>query len=383
VWNASVAVDGDRLWWAAMRRISPAGEYLYKEEIALSATSISGEPIVAPTDVAPDSGSSFDPDVVVTPSAIIAKAGGVETLLRRYDHDGTPLGAAYAVEVRGSGIFNVNDIEMVATTDGGIQLVATVQAETAEAEIIELDANGAVGSRRLAGTPDTTEPGGSSAGTIAAAVRPDGSTLIAWDRNYNACISTRPSATLTTTVDGATIGAVQPVRDLPDSESAPAIATHGAAAYIAWLSFSGQGSKIALARYPDVSTVIAEVGDATAYNQDVRLVLAAPDRGVIAWHVYSTSELHLVPFEDRGSALFLGTPRILATVDTDASAQAAGIVHVGDDRYVVGWIESRFVGLDHPHRLYATELDFGGDAFRSAPPVVPATSVRPRWLRCP
>lgn len=54
-----------------------------------TATSLAGEiVVVAPATVAPGSTADFDPDVVVTPSAVIAKLGGAQTLLRRYNHDG-------------------------------------------------------------------------------------------------------------------------------------------------------------------------------------------------------------------------------------------------------------------------------------------------------
>ena len=385
IWDASLAVEGDRLWWATTRRITPGGEFLFEESIWLSATSTSGASVIAPMEVAPDSSSMFDPDVVVTPSAVVAKLGGVETLLRRYDRSGTPLGAPYAVEIRGPDITNVNDIVLVPTASGGIQLVASLQADTAEVEIIDIDANGTVGARRLAGTPDTTEPGGSAAGTVSAAQHLDGSTLIAWDRNYNGCVSTKPSATLTTAFDGVTIGAIQPVRDLPDSEASPAIATSGAAAYLVWLSFSGEGSRIALARYPDVATVIAEIGEANQYRTDVTLALAGPDRGAIAWRLHATTDLHVVPFEDRAGTIYVGTPRVIPSVEAEASGFTVGLVHVGDERYVLGWIETRNAGLDQPHRLYATVLDLANQALRPAPPIATTTSpsARPRRLRCP
>ncbi len=272
-------------------------------------------------------------------------------------------------------------MDLIARADGGSQLVAALQSDTADVAIVELDANGVVGATRIAGTPDPTD-GGTVAGTIAAGARPDGTTLVAWDRGYNGCLSSRPSSTLTTSVDATGIASIQTVRDLPDSEAHPAIGTSGAAAYIAWLSFSSEGSRIALARYPDVATVIAEVADPNKLHQELVVTLAAPDRGVIAWQSSGTT-IQVVRFEDRAGTVLLGTPRTIPLVDADAGLVLTGVVHVGEDRYVIAWIESRFVALDTPHRLYATELDLGNEALRPAPPVVPTTSVSARRLRCP
>jgi hypothetical protein len=169
---------------------------------------------------------------------------------------------------------------------------------------------------------------------------------------------------------------------LPDSEARPAIAASGGAAYIAWLSFSTEGSRIALARYPDVGTVITEIAEPNVFHQQLTVSLAGEDRGVIAWQTDDTT-MHVVRFEDRGGTVFLGKPRVIQLVDADAGLFMVDVVHVGDDRFVVAWVESRFVGLDEPHRLFATQLDLADDALRPAPPVEPNTSVRPRKIRCP
>ena len=112
------------------------------------------------------------------------------------------------------------------------------------------------------------------------------------------------------------------------------------------------------------------------------MALAAPDRGVIAWLSDDTT-MRVVRFEDRAGTVLLGTPRTIPLVDADAGVGMLDVVHVGDNRYVVAWIESRFVTLDNPHRLFATQLDLGDEALLPAPAVMPTTTLSPRRLRCP
>jgi hypothetical protein len=375
IWDAGVAFDGAKLWWATARRGSSIG---YDAGMWLSATSLAGDVLVAPTEIDPENRIANDPAVVVTPTAIVAKLGEARASVRRYDYAGSPLGPPQLIDVRVGDIVNVNDVAVVATASGGVQLVATLQSETTEIEIIDLDDSGAL-SRHFGSPPDTA--GGGTAGAVAAGARPDGSTLIAWDRNYNDCVTDRPSSTLTTTFAGTAIDTIQSVRDLPDSEMSPAIATSGATAYIAWQSESADGARIALARYPDVTNVIAEIAN-PSYGGRVRLALAGPDRGAIAWSNVHGTELYVAAFADRAGTIHVGAPRVFSTVEPETGAYTVGFVHVGDDRYVLAWIETEGV-LDDSSTLYASELDLATEELRPAAPVVPTTSLRPRRWRCP
>ena len=81
----------------------------------------------------------------------------------------------------------------------------------------------------------------------------------------------------------------------------------------------------------------------------------------------------------------IGTPRVLPHVDTELGQTAVGIAHVGDDRYVVGWIESGFITSTEEARLYAMQVDLAADAMRPAPRIAPIaanTNAARRW-RCP
>lgn len=375
IWDASLAADNGTVWWSYIQRRSPAGEYLTADETWLAATDTTGTAVIAPSHVDPGSGSIYSPDVAVTPSAVVVATTGRSNVVRRYDHGGAPLGAAYAITVDDGGraVTDLGAIELVATAGGGTQFVAALLWETAEVAIVDLDAAGTPTRTVLVGTPDATEPGGTTTNGVAAAARPDGSTIVAWDRNYNGCISTRPSATLTAAVDGATVSATQVVRDMPErGETLPAVAASGSTAYIAWQT-GYANAPIALAAYPDVGTVLAELGDPTDDNREVSISLAAPGRGAIAWKAERAGTLNVVAFTETGGSVLFGSPHVVPAVRGGAPT-SVGLVHVGDDRYVLGWIETR--GFGDEERLYATELDLANEALRPAPPI--ETTVEPR-----
>ncbi len=378
--SARVAADGTTLWWAVAKEEPIIGS-VYSNW--LLATTTSGEPVVAPTEIAPGDNSAYDPDVVATPSAIVTKFSGVQLSIRRFARDGSPLAAAVPVTVDAAHV-NLNDTALIATADGGAQLVTSLQSDTAEAAIVDINAAGFVGATHTAGTPESDAGAGYTvAGTIAAAARPDGTTLLAWDRNFNACVSTTPSKTLTTVFDGAAVSAPQSVYDLPDSESRPVIAASGDAAFVAWTESSANGARIAIARYPDVTNVLAEIGNGIGYNVAVQLAMTSPDRGAITWQTDPGPGVWVMAFEDHGGTLLLGAPRLVPTVEDGSSAYAAGLVAVGNDRYVIGWIEDHGTVLDSTTHLYATQIDLAAEAMRPAPPVVPDVSVQPRRVRCP
>lgn len=383
VWDASLAADGETIWWAVTHEISPAGESLMDDQVWMTATTTSGASVVPPSAIAPEVNADFSPGVVVTSSAVIVKSEGVRDLLARFDRAGTPLGAPYDVVIQDGArvIDQTGTTEIIATLDGGMRYVATLQGDTYEVAIVDFDPAGVKQTTRFAGTPDQTE-GGTQPGTISAAVRSDGSTLLAWERGWNGCISTRGSETLTTTLDSGGVGTIQPVRDLAGSEYRPVVAASGDTAYAAWVSESGNGA-IALARYPDVTTVIAELGGTDQWVAELELVLAAPDRGVISWRTGFEGTLHMMPFDIVDGVVMFGAERTLPLVDPEAGAYSAGLVHIADNRYVLGWIEGRWVGIEQRTRLYAAEINFTRNTMRPAPPVEKRPPLPPRKAYCP
>jgi hypothetical protein len=377
--DASLAVDGDTVWWAIAREEPVVGS---AASDWLTATTPGGDVLVAPTEVVPDNPSGYEPDILVTPSAIVTMFDGVDTYLRRYDRTGAPLGAPYTVAVDAT-YTNINELALIALPTGGAQILASLQSDTSEVAIVELDASGTVGATYTAGAPDTAEPGGSVAAGVAGAARADGSTLIAWDRNYNGCISSLPSETLTTTFDGSSAGALQQVPDLPSGESHPMIAASGDTAYLAWVNTLGHGNRISIARYPDVTTVLAELDPGPDWLGEVKIALSGPDRGALAWRTDLTQGFYVMPFEYQAGTLLLGTARLVPSVSTDWSPSLVGFAATSADRYVIGWIEYGVDILDDDSRLYATEVDLAGEAMRPAPALEPDLTVQPRRVRCP
>jgi len=387
IWDASLAAENGTVWWTYIEHRSQPDDSTFDNDVWLAATTATGQRRIEPSRVAPGDGSIWSPQVAVTPSAVLVATRGLDSVLRRFDRSGSPLGnpTPIVVDDGGPGETDIRTIELVATVDGGAQLVAALLSETAEVALVDLDATGTPLRTVLVGAPDAMEPGSSTTNAIAAAPRPDGSTIVAWDRYYNGCISTRPAATLTAPVTGQTVGTIQLVRDMPDrSEALPAVAAAGDTAYIAWQSGYGN-MPLQLAKYPDVATVLAEVGDANDTNGDVLIALAAPGRGAIAWHAEQAGTLNVMTFAESGGTVRFGTPRVMSAVHAGAPMDSVGLEHVGDDRYVLGWIEGR--ELTEQERLYATELDFANEALRVAPPVearpLPAASPTQRRFPCP
>src|SRR4029079_18066503 len=93
------------------------------------------------------------------------------------------------------------------------------------------------------------------------------------------------------------------------------------------------------------------------YSVAVQLALSAPDRGAITWQTDPGPGVWIMAFEDQGGTLLLGTPHLVPSVQEDASAYPAGLVAVGNDRYVVGWIEDQGTVLDSPAHLHETRVN--------------------------
>jgi hypothetical protein len=388
IYEASVAADGDTLWWATGRHIASDNEYGYEEGIWLHATSPSGEQRSASTQVAPGLRAGYDPIVVVTPSAIIAHAtNNVASMLGRFARNAEPMGEPYEIVIESNGTrYGGYDRDLVATADGRAQFVATLGTEMSEAAIVDLDLDGNPVTTTLVGTRDTNEPGGSGSYGIAAAARPDGSTFVGWGRHYQGCISDKPAQTWTTTVNGGTVAPVVQAHDSEGSEFNAAVASRGDGAYIAWQTEGGleTGAHIELARASDVTTIIGAVDGVAGFTSRHTIALSTPDRGAIAF-IHTDDTVHVVPFADRSGTLLLGEPSIVKPVGTRGPSTVVGLVHVGGDHFVVAWIEVGMYYVDRdPDHLYATELDFAGAALRPAPPLTPVTAKPARSrLRCP
>lgn len=365
VYAASVAADGVTLWWATGRREHPYGDAVASNDVWLHATSDAGDELTTPQLVAPRGEAIWEPGVAVTSAGVVAQA---DTLVRRFTRDGRALGDVQRVSL-GTDV-RATSTELAVTADGHAQYVATLGNDMREVAVVDLDDN----TLTLIGTRDTMEPGGSSSSDVSAAARADGSLLVAWSRYYNGCISTKPSQTLTA-VDGANVTSV---RDDAGSEFRPAVATSGDGAYIAWQT----EGRIVLARHADPTTVIAELGPGVTYQSTFVLALSGPNRGALAW-LGDDGALHVQGFVDEGAVVMLTDEERVSPVGTAAST-LVDLVHVGEGRYVVAWIEAGgYVTPRAPDRLFATERTPYLSSLRPAPPLAPAAAPLARPLRCP
>jgi len=382
--DASFAIEGDTVWWATSRRISDPAQDIHETALWLHATSPSGESIVEPVRFGTDEDASWSPDVVVTPSAIVVSGRDTATQLRRFDRDGQPLGGLVPIPLaNGATTFETPDeTTLVTTPTGGVKIVATLRYEANEVAVVDVDASGAVASTLLAGARDTVEPGGSASGSVAAAMRDDGSLLVGWSRYYYACVTDRPPLTLTTSVSGGVAAPLAQVYAEESGELNPVIATKGDGAFVAWQNWTADGDRISIARYPDVTTVLAELpGPNPGYPYGMYAVaLSGPDRGALAVRS-SDTHIAVTPFSYQDGAILLGTPTLQPLVDGEGGATLVGLRHIGGDRYVLAWREPEAIGAER-ERLFATELELVTNTMRPAPPSS-APATRPSRLRCP
>jgi hypothetical protein len=162
----------------------------------------------------------------------------------------------------------------------------------------------------------------------------------------------------------------------------PVIATRGTGAFVAWTTWSTQGPRIALARFADVSTVLADIegpNEGYPYGQ-YTVALASAERGAIA--VRRETSMEVTPFEYSNGTLLLGAPVHQPLVDGEGAATLVGLEHVAEDRYILAWREPEAIGAER-ERLFATELAVFRDTLRPAPPVAPPAAAPPSRLRCP
>lgn len=374
----SLISEGADVWFAFNRftQTSPTSS-----EVWLTKTTSSGDPRVAPLLVTDPGTSGGGPALTLTTNRVAVSFihyNGALPYVRVYDRSGAPFRSTAHAVATPSGIGQLRNLQLIAASTGMLRLVATLQYNmTAEVVALDLDEDGdATGTSALLGTADEGTPY-----VVSAAAADDGSSLIAWDHQYDACTSQKPSVTRAGRIDPG--GSLDPTRTVPDaaglSEIEPAIASKGSTSYIAWVVNLPNRSSISIARFDDFSSAVAETGDVQRFNRRPFLALAAPGRGAIAWSTSNPELLHVAAFRDQGTSIAVEPARIFSMVLADTQfGNLAGLVHVGDDRYVMGWTEEPFV---YQHvRLFATEVDFGQEA-APAPPIHPAAPATPRRQR--
>lgn len=375
--DANVAVDGNTLWWATSRRITDPVQYINETAVWLHATGSDGAIRVEPRRVAAEV-AVWSPDVLVTPTAIYAKGRNDDIVVRPFSRAGEPLGEHHVVPfpLSPSILYTPMDVALTATPTGTAKVVLPLYHENADVAIVSLDESGAPTTTTLAGTPATDE-GGTDPSFVSAATRSDGTTLVAWDRQYNGCISSKPGQALATTIG---TGGVAPIATLGDGtgESHPVVAARGNSAFVTWQHMTVYGPRIAIAALPDTATVLGDVEGPKHYEEHA-LALASETRGAVATRT-GEGTIVVTPFE-LDSGLSLGAPIEVPLVSPDDFNEVVGFVHLADDRYLVAWIEH--TELDAIGHLYATEVVAVPSTMRPAPPVTPPVAAPPSRLRCP
>jgi hypothetical protein len=274
---------------------------------------------------------------------------------------------------------SVTRLKLVANGAGSIDVLAAASSSTFEIGVVALDTE-------YRGSVETTigQPleGGETSVVfgLAGVMRSDGSRVVGWDRNWDQCRGPHPAMTLTTSLGPASVGPIQSVYDLPErGETYPAIAAAEDSIYVAWQTDSyNSRSSIALARYPDVSTVLVELGEPTSYSARPDIALAAPGRGAITWLAQDTNTLSVVGFEDTGSGILIGESRVFEPLG-QGTITMTRLAHVGDERYVLAWIESNGAAS----HLYARVIDLAGEPPARLVPNAPAAPAPSRVLARP
>lgn len=348
--DAHLFADGSGIWFV-YGRSGPMGA----GEVWLTKTTDAGDVIVAPTRV-------DGPEVAAWPQAIARSgsniaiafhhsAGSLPPRLRMFDASGQPLRDEGHLVPMSVPEMDMRGMALAARADGTMRLFATYESpsSTAEVTMVDLDAAGdPVGEPALFGTADGSVPS-----TVAAAFAADGSTLVAWDRDYDICHGfSDPDATLlaNVAVDGI-VGTPTDVGPAGGSDWQPSIASLGSTAYLAWTSTTDAGAVIRLARASEPPVVLAQLGIAPLGNHAPMIALAEPGRGALAW-ITDEYALRIASFRDDGTNVIVGPVHAIPLESLDS---LRGVVHMGDDRYVVSWTDNGW--SPQASRLFALVVD--------------------------
>jgi hypothetical protein len=378
VGNASLVTDGDTVWWAYTSSYNEVGH------VWLRATTPTGGVRVPKTMVDPD-GDGHAPDVALDGDhVVVAMHSSVDQAawIRAFDSRGVGLTPApHRVPIFADGELGyIPRLRLASNGAGSIDLLAAASNTTFEIGVVDLDSDYQGTTARTIGT---SQPGGPETPSIfglAGVQRSDGSLVVGWDRNWDQCRGPHPAMALTASLGQASAGPVQPVYDVPErAEKSPAIAAAEDSIYVAWQTeFYYSRSRIALARYPDVATVLVELGEPTSHSDQPDIALAAPGRGAIAWLEIDTNTVSVVGFEDTGTGILVGEPRVFEPV-RPGSMGMTRLVHISDERYLLAWTESNSIAS----RLYARVIDLAGEPRARPVPNTPAAPAPSRVLARP
>jgi len=364
----AVALGADgTLWWAftQQKQIEDLNQVRTESHVWLTQTTATGAMLMTPVLV--DAAERSAPQIVVTDRGVAVATENYfapPTYLYLFDRNGVAQ-ATHEIAV-GDANDSIYARAFVGAPDGSLRIVAGIESTTAEVTVVEVDPSGVPGTTTRLGTPDDGSPQ-----NVAAHVRGDDSLVFAWDRIYDQCQGPRPAQTLATRPPDSVVT----VGDKPErGEWWPLMAAAGDALYVAWIAdMYSASAAISLARYPDVGTPLGTIGDANGNVWYPQLAVAAPERGAVAWLVNGKSIIEVASFEDRNGTFVVGAPHVLPRVVDEGAPQPVGLVHVGDERYVIAWLEAG--------RLFATQLDLSMDERQRPAPLAPTDGHAPKPTR--
>ncbi|HEY5923642.1 MAG TPA: hypothetical protein VIV11_18300 [Kofleriaceae bacterium] len=360
-----VAASDGALWWVYVEStVIDELEDLYEHHTWLTQTTATGEVLIEPTLVDPTSipglpsiGAQGDTVLVaITPNY------GVPMYTRVFDREGvaaTPLPLAVELVANDHVVPPSGEAALAVSPTGRMRVVTAFSGATGDGEvaIVDLDDMGAPLATTFVGTADEAYKL-----RVAAAVRSDDAVVVAWDRVYEQCSGPRPAVTVSTAIS-STVEPLSNIGDMPErGELEPAIASIDDTQYVAWVANNyDAATRIALARYPDVTAPLATFGTLGGWNTEPYVALASPDRGAVAWHVRDAmsahDSVHVASFEVIAGVARVSSPRAIEPVG-ESVRSLRGLVHVGDERYVVAWDEDTTVDRA---RTFAMQLDLSAD----------------------
>lgn len=347
--NVDLVSDGADIWFTYGR----VPEAPMPSHVWLTKTSSSGDVLVAPFQV--------DADTNAWPLAIARSGDNVAVLwrasaanLRLYSPAGVPLqGAPTSTSLVVAGMTYATDVALVGRPDGSMRMFVGYEGldSSTEVEMHDFDSTGShVGDAVQFGSADGGVPS-----DLAGAVEASGSTLLAWDRQYDECQGQfDPDATIVTPIstDGAP-GAMTDIDPAGRSDREPTLAASGSSAYVAWTADTDAGSIIRIARASAPSEPLAQVGNPALGNATPRLAMADDSRGAVAW-ITAEPTVRVASLRDDGTTVSVGPPHVIS-LGAVGRISLNGLVHVGDDRYLVAWTEESYTASRA--RLFAYVVD--------------------------
>lgn len=373
--TAFLVADGSDIWFAYARPQEPA-----VGEVWLTKTTSMGDVLVPPRRVDSPLTDAWPYAIARTSDGTIAvlwKAtyATMEPRVSLFDASGEPVAAqGTPVPVPMVDPTSMSAFALTARPDGSLRMATTYRDLDATTELatVNIDATGTP-------SPTATQIGTADASfrTRLAATDVGGTTIVAWDRQWDDCSGSgfQPNATVMSTIAAnETSTAVTDIDAGGLGDTEPVLAARGTAAYLAWTHMTDAGSVIRLERTSAPGAAV-DVGLAPLQGYRPMLAVADDTHGAIAYATYEPA-VRIASFTDDNGTLVVGPSHVIAA---PAGARLEGIAHVGDQRYTIAWTDQSPASLSE-FRVYALTIDL---AVAPAPAPAPApVPLRDRSRRC-